>query len=107
MGDSMYSITINLSQIEWETDKAYLIKVPKSKYKFWFPKRYTQSENSRGTKIRLLFEDDKEYKIFKNGQGKYNKHSITSEKMVSCDTILELFGYEEVDGDIIEDLLDD
>lgn len=33
--------------------------------------------------------------------------SIRYLKMVSCDTILELFGYEEVDDDIIEDLLDD
>ena len=44
---------------------------------------------------------------YQKKQGKYNKHSITSEKMVSCDTILELFGYEDVEEDVIEDLLDD
>jgi len=31
-------IRVNGNQIEYETDKAFLIKMPSSKKKFWFPK---------------------------------------------------------------------
>lgn len=31
-------IAVNENQIEYETDRAYLIKMPNSKKKFWFPK---------------------------------------------------------------------
>ena len=31
-------ISVNDNQIEYETDRAYLIKMPNSKKKFWFPK---------------------------------------------------------------------
>lgn len=103
----MHAITIRMNQIEWETDRAYLIKIPDSNYKLWFPKKYTQFENSRQTKIRMLINSDNKYKIFKNGQGKYNNRKIVSEKEILSDELLYMFGYEEVQEDIIDDLLDD
>ncbi|WP_314970671.1 hypothetical protein [Peptostreptococcus stomatis] len=83
----MRAIIINWNQVEWETYKAFLLKIPKSKYKMWIPKSHTQTTRN-GKQIRVLLHDNFDYKVFK--ENKIER----KEKIYDADGILELFGYE-------------
>ena len=54
-------IAVNENQIEYETDKAYLIRMPDSKKKFWFPKSLTCYI---GKRLSLKLFDNMEITIF-------------------------------------------
>lgn len=98
----MRSVVINQSQIQWETPRAYLIKIPRSKYRVWIAIRHTQWTRN-GKQLRIIIRDDFEYVIFKDN--KVQKDKMT----VSAECLLEYFGYEfdSEEDDIIEDLKDD
>ncbi|SFE92544.1 hypothetical protein [Peptostreptococcus sp. D1] len=97
----MRSITVNWNQVEWETWKAYLVKLPRSDYKFWVAKSHTQ-ETHNGKQLRLLIRDDFEYKIFK--QTKTTK----TEEIISSVELLEIFGYVfDENIDVLEELKDE
>ena len=82
------SIEINKQNIENETSKAILIKMPnKSKYadyKFWHPSklvRYGSNSYSR----RISYNDEFTFKLKKFGNGKYNKFDVIDEKEISVE----------------------
>lgn len=88
------NIEINIQNIETDTGKATLIKMPnKSKYagyKFWHPSklvRYGSNSYARS----LGYTDDFKFKLFKNGNGKYNKFDKISEIEISVEEFEEAF----------------
>lgn len=83
----MKAVVINWNQIEWETYKAYLLKIPKSKYKMWIPKYHTQPTHN-GKQLRVLLHDNFKYKIFKENKVE------RKEFILDIDGVLEMFGYE-------------
>lgn len=100
----MNSIVINYNQIEWETAKAYLIKVPGTKWRFWFPKGLT---STAGKRIRLLILSDFDFKLFKTSNSKYSRNKIIAEQRADAEEILELFGVQLENEDLdMEDLYD-
>lgn len=97
----MYSVTLNWNQIAWETYKAYLIKIPHTKYMIWFPKSLTQTTRN-GKQLRIVIKDDFEYKIFRETKTK------KIEEVVGHIELLEMFNYQfDIEVEPIEDLLDD
>ena len=54
-------ISVNDNQIEYETDRAYLIKMPNSNKKFWFPKSLS---SYIGRHFVLQLFDDMKITIF-------------------------------------------
>lgn len=94
-------ININKSNVEYETAKATLIKMPnKSTYKnymFWHPSKLIRSGIHEAS-LTLSYTDDFEFKIFKQGKGKYNKYEVLDEKIIGA---LELEDAFEVLNDNI------
>lgn len=103
----MECVFINNSQIEWETEKAMLIKIPKSSYRFWYPKVFIQACNNKKTRYRVALSDEFEYRLFKKGDKIYNKYKKTYEKSVSKGQMMQFFGLDIEDDYIIDDLIDD
>jgi hypothetical protein len=60
-------IRVNDNQIEYETDKAYLIKMPNSNKKFWFPKSLS---SYIGRHFVLQLFDDMKITIFDKSSSK-------------------------------------
>ena len=101
----MYHVTANNNLIKWETEKAYLLKLPKSKYKFWLSKKLVRILPN-GYQVRIDIPNNFKIKIFKNGEGRYNKYKVVSEKEVDAEGLLKYFGMD-FNCEIIEDLKDD
>ncbi len=88
------NIEINLQNIEFETEKATLIKMPNKSeyagYKFWHPSkliRYGSHSYARS----LSYTNDFTFKLFKNGKGKHNKFDIVDKIEIGADEFEEAF----------------
>lgn len=88
------NIYISKNNIETETARAVLIKMPNksdyASYIFWHPAKLVRE--SRGGKVSIGYTDDFKFKIFKNGNGKYNRFDKIDEKEISAEEIEEAFG---------------
>ncbi|MCI7527234.1 MAG: hypothetical protein MSA65_02830 [Mollicutes bacterium] len=88
------NIEINIQNIETDTGKATLIKMPnKSKYagyKFWHPSKligYGSNSYARS----LGYTDEFKFKLFKNGNGKYNKFNVIDTIEIDVEEFEEAF----------------
>ena len=88
------NIEINFQNIETDAGKATLIKMPnKSKYaeyKFWHPSkliRYGSNSYARS----IGYTDEFKFKLFKNGNGKYNKFEVIDEIEIDVEEFEEAF----------------
>lgn len=84
-------INFNAQNIERETERATLIKMPKkSKYEgwaFWHPSKLVRDEGGKGYHKSFSFSDSWEFKLFKqykNGKG--------PEQIISIEDMKETFG---------------
>lgn len=75
-----YKVRFNVQNIITETDKAVLIQMPHSSaydgFKFWHPAKLIRDVGDQGDAKAFSFTDSFKFKLFKNGQGKYNKCEI-------------------------------
>ena len=88
------NIEINIQNIETDTGKATLIKMPnKSKYagyKFWHPSKLVRyGSNSYARSIG--YTDTFTFKLLKYGNGKYNKFDVIDEIDISVEEFEESF----------------
>lgn len=88
------NIEINIQNIETDTGKATLIKMPnKSKYagyKLWHPSKligYGSNSYARS----LGYTDEFKFKLFKNGNGKYNKFNVIDTIEIDVEEFEEAF----------------
>lgn len=88
------NIEINIQNIEKDTGKATLIKMPNKSnyagYKFWHPSkliRYGSNSYARS----ISYTDEFTFKLFKNGNGKYNKFDVIDEIEISVEEFEEAF----------------
>ena len=88
------NIEINIQNIEHDTGKATLIKMPnKSRYagyKFWHPSKLIRS-GSNSYAARLGYTDEFTFKLKKYGNGKYNSNEIIDEIEIDAETFEEVF----------------
>lgn len=89
------NININRQNIETETCKAVLVKMPHNSdydgYKFWHPSKLVRSGRNSNSKS-ISYTDDFTFKLFKNGRGKYNRFDKTDEIEIGVDEFEEAFG---------------
>ena len=88
------NIEINIQNIEIDTGNVVLIKMPnKSKYasyKFWHPSKLIKY-GSNSNSVSIGYTNDFAFKLFKNGNGKYNKFNVIDEKEISVEEFEEAF----------------
>ena len=82
-------VKINKNNIKTETAKALLIKLIGSEEKFWVSKKLVRSLN--GSLISVSMKNDFEVKVFQNGNGKYNRYEVVSERTVSASSIAKIY----------------
>lgn len=88
-----FNIEINANKIEARTDKAVLIKMNNNSdykdYAFWHPAKLLRS---KGGNYTFSFNEDFNFNLKKNGNGKYNKFQIVDETTIDYQEMLEQFG---------------
>lgn len=92
------NIQINVQNVEKETGKATLIKMPNKSnyagYKFWHPSKLIR--NGRNSyALSVSYNDTFKFKLFKNGKGKYNKFDVIDDLEISVEEFEEAFGCME------------
>ncbi|MGL5548702.1 MAG: hypothetical protein ACRDD4_03230 [Culicoidibacterales bacterium] len=85
-------IYIDNNQIETNTDRAVLINMPQKSsyagYKFWHPAKLVRKDAHL---YSVSFNETFEFKLFKNGQGKYNTKEVISETVINASEMLDQF----------------
>lgn len=85
------NIKANSNLIQHETEKAVLIKLPKSKMKFWHPKKLVRFEGKNDYLMSIGITDDFEVRLFRNGEGQYNRTDVLEEEEISGAELIERF----------------
>ena len=90
-----HKIAINTQNIGYENDRSLLIQMPHSSkydgFKFWVSKKLVRSGSNR-YEIYLSVTEEMEFKLQKNGNGKYNWKEIVDTKAISADELADAFG---------------
>ena len=83
-------ILVNTQNVETETGKAVLFKMRHNSdydgYKFWHPAKCVRP-GSNSSELEVSFTDNWEFKLFKNGQGKYNSREKIDEIAIDAETM--------------------
>ena len=84
---------VNKNQIQTETAKAILVKLPKTDWLVWISSKCVRS-GTHSANLRVGVCDDREYEIFRNGNGRYNKFQKIDSKTVTGTELAEMCGVE-------------
>ena len=89
------SININIQNIEAQTEKAYLIKMPSNSdykgYAFWHSSKLIRSGRNSYA-LELSYTDEFVFKLKKYGNGKTNKYKVIKEKEIDAEDLEDSFG---------------
>lgn len=89
------NININSNQIETDTGKSVLIKMPNNSeyagYMFWHPSKLVRN-GRHSASYSLGYTDEFIFKLKKYGNGKWNKREVIHEIEISAEEFEEAFG---------------
>ena len=88
------NINLNSNLIKQETAKAFLIKIPKTKWLFWYPAKLVRFNGKGGYMMSIGFNSDMTFNIFQNGNGKYNRFEKIAQKTLNFDEMMAMLGVE-------------
>lgn len=82
------NINVNNQNIEVETSKSVLIKMPNNSdykgYKFWHPAKLVRSGRNSNA-VSLGYTDEFTFKLKKYGNGKYNRNEVIDEVEIDAE----------------------
>lgn len=84
-------VTANSNLIQAETEKAVLIKLPKSKLMFWHPTKCVKKSGKSGYLMTISFTEEFKFKCFRNGEGKTTSFTKIEEIEYSAKDFQEFF----------------
>ena len=85
------NIEFNSNNVQAETAKSVLIKVPGSKLKFWHPAKLVRYRGKGGYLISIGFTDEFTFRLFRNGEGRYNKNDKIEEIELTASEFIDRF----------------
>ena len=89
------NININKNNIEYETGRAVLIKMPHSSdydgFKFWHPSKLVREGRNDGA-VSIGYTEEFTFRLFKNGNGKHNSREIVAEETIDASEFELAFG---------------
>ncbi|MBM6876122.1 hypothetical protein [Fusobacterium mortiferum] len=98
-------IKFNSNLILWETEKALLVKLPKTDYQFWITKKLVKFYGKSSYQVNMFVPEGFQVKIQKMGKGQYNKNTVIEEKILNYNEFIKYFGFDL--NEEIEDLKDE
>lgn len=100
------TINFNRQNIEYETERAVLIKMPNNSqyagYVFWHPSKLVRVIGGKGYHMSFSFTDDFKFKVFKQGKGRYNYKDIINEVELLPDDMFKEFEQSDSSIDLAE-----
>jgi hypothetical protein len=90
------NLEFNSNNVQTETAKSVLIKVPGSKLKFWHPSKLVRYKGKGGYLVSIGFTDDFTFNLFRNGEGKYNSREKIEEVELTANEFVEKYFNGEV-----------
>jgi hypothetical protein len=85
------SINCNSNLIQSQTDRATLIKLPKSELMFWHPTKLIRTAGKKSYLMTISFTEDFKFKCFRNGKGKTTSFTKIEEVEYTAKQIQEIF----------------
>ena len=91
-------IIVNMANIEAETEKAFLVKMPNRSlyagYVFWYPKKFIRKIGGAGTQMSLSYRDDFMFSLMKKGKGK-RKFDVLEKLDISPSSLETAFNHKK------------
>lgn len=84
-------IIANSNLIQTSTDKAILIKLPKSELMFWHPAKCVRLAGKNNYRMTISYTDDFKFKAFRNSKGKHNFKDKIEERELTAAQFEEFF----------------
>ena len=84
-------VKCNSNLIQTTTEKAVLIKLPKSELMFWHPSKCIRVTGKNDYLMTISFTDEFKFKCFRNGKGVTNSYDKIEEFEYTAKEIQELF----------------
>jgi hypothetical protein len=84
-------IKANSNLVQTSTDRAYLIKLPKSELKFWHPAKLVRFAGKSNYLMSISFTDSFIFKCFRNGKGQTTFNKKIEEVEYNSQEIQEMF----------------
>jgi hypothetical protein len=72
-------VIANSNLVQHATERAVLIKIPKSKLKFWHPKKCVRFSGKNSYLMSISYNDDFTFTFFRNGEGKQSQYEKIEE----------------------------
>lgn len=92
-------IVANSNLIQAETDRAILIKLPKSELTFWHPAKCVRTDGKSGYRMTISYTDEFSFKAFRNGKGQYNSREKIEERTLTAAEFEAFFAEPEAESD--------
>ena len=87
-------IQANSNLIQHETEKATLIKLPKSELMFWHPSKLVKTMGKSNYLMTFSFTDDFKFKCFRNGKGQSTSFTKIEETELTASELQARFSNE-------------
>ena len=96
-------VTINSNCVQRQTEKAVLIKIPKEDLFFWHPAKCVRFSGKNNYLTTFSFTDEFVFKVFKNGNRKFNSNEKIYEAEYSAEKFVEEFFTKEEENEEAEE----